>query len=69
MKENFYSERTVQGRREYKCQFCPKPIAKGEAHVCVSSRDAGKIHGHRAHLVCHDAATGQPAPLPRRAAA
>lgn len=62
MTEDFYSERTVRGRRDYRCAFCREPIAKGSHHVCVSSCSAGEFHTHRAHLDCHESATGQPAP-------
>ncbi len=64
MKSDFYSERTVKGRRDYSCQMCLRTIAKGAAHVSVSSCNGGKYHAHRAHVDCHEAATGQTAPAP-----
>ncbi len=64
-REDFYSEHTVRGRKAYVCQFCRQAIEKGAAHVSVSSRSAGDYHTHRAHLACHESATGQAAPAPR----
>ncbi len=64
MRSDFYSERTVRGRRQYRCQFCALAIAKASHHVCVSSCSTGKVHTHRAHLACHETATGQKAPPP-----
>lgn len=62
---DFYSEHTVRGRREYRCQHCRDPIGKGSPHVAVSSCSGGVLHAHRAHIDCHETATGQPAPSPR----
>ncbi len=59
---NFYSEHTVKGRRAYPCNFCRRGILAGALHVTVSSCDGGVMHAHRAHIECHEAATGQPAP-------
>lgn len=63
---DFYSEHTVHGRRAYTCQFCPRPIEKGTLHVHVAHCTDGKVSGRRAHLECHEAATGQAAPAPER---
>lgn len=59
---DFYSEHTVRGRREYRCQHCRRAIAKGELHVNATKRSSGEISSWRAHRACHEAATGQPAP-------
>lgn len=64
----YYSEQTVKGRRGYTCHGCRKPIDKGALHVCVSIGTGDKHHTHRAHIDCHEAATGQPAPAHASAA-
>ncbi len=62
MRPDFYSEHTVRGRRDYRCQFCRQEIGKGVAHVSVSSSSSGLLRAHRAHVQCHENATGHPAP-------
>ena len=58
----YYSEHTVRGRATYTCHFCRRAIERGALHVTVSMGRKGDRHFHRAHLECHEAATGQPAP-------
>jgi hypothetical protein len=59
MTRDFYCERIVAGRREYRCTFCREPITKGARHVHITSCACNEYFSHRAHIVCQSAADGQ----------
>lgn len=57
---DFYSEHVVRGRRPHYCAHCRATILMGERHVQVSSCSCGSFSSHRAHVACHETATGRP---------
>jgi hypothetical protein len=44
----------VVARKEHKCAYCSKPIAKGEAHDKWSGVYDGAFCSNRAHFACLD---------------
>lgn len=64
MTRDFYSEHVVKGRRPYHCVHCRQSILMGERHVSVSSCSCGEFASHRAHIACHEVATGRPVEQP-----
>lgn len=59
MNADFYSERLVHGRRAYECTHCRRPLEKGAQHVALTFCACGRYSSHRAHVGCHEAASGQ----------
>lgn len=50
--DNFHESEHVKGRKDYRCEWCFKPIAKGEVH----SKNAGVVdrefYSYRLHIAC-----------------
>lgn len=47
-------DKTVRGRKSYRCECCGGLILKGEPHDMVQFAEAGIIYpAHRMHTCCH----------------
>jgi hypothetical protein len=55
MSWDFINVKTVNGRKEYRCEQCRKTIPVGEAHVYVAGKVEGELMAYREHSDCRDA--------------
>ena len=49
---DFHTSKTVLAKKEHKCVYCSKPIAKGELYQKWSGRYDGAFYSEQGHLDC-----------------
>jgi hypothetical protein len=52
MSWDFFTSRTVKGRKPYTCDECAAPIAKGQRHVYCAGKCEGELDDYRLCLEC-----------------
>ena len=51
----FFSEKTVNGRKQHRCDSCQQVIENGASHVYMSGKFEGEIWDSRNHHECRKA--------------
>ncbi|MEN3158252.1 hypothetical protein ABC502_07705 [Alkalimonas sp. NCh-2] len=51
---SFSTVTTRTARKEHKCEFCGKPIAKGESYQSVFIANEGSAYSYKLHMFCDD---------------
>lgn len=57
MSYDFFSHKTVKGRKAHTCEQCRKPIEIGESHVYCAGKIEGDFNAYREHEDCSEAWT------------
>lgn len=55
MSWDFVNTKTVNGRKEYRCEQCHTPIEAGTAHIYVAGKVEGDFMDYREHSDCREA--------------
>lgn len=50
---DFYNRTTPKARKEYKCEYCNKPIHIGQIHSYETGKYDGDMFGRRLHFPCY----------------
>jgi hypothetical protein len=50
--QTFHHDEHVKGRKDHKCEWCSKPIPKGEIHLKCAGVIEGDFYAYRLHSRC-----------------